>query len=914
MIKYVVLLFCSIAISSFAQNYADKGYYLIDSLELDKVSPAYKVLLDSNLTHYHASQNDVERVWYVNLIVKQCWDENIWPKYNKWVYNFTSEKLIGEENEEMRAYLLQAKAGAVYYVAWSHGTRNEYDLCLEKYQECKTIYEEIGDSIGVANILDNIGSIHMSKGEFAEALEYQNQSYQLRKALNHVLGMGASMNSMGSLHFAHGDYEKAKEEFEQALKFHTESKFYSGVSNALSNLGSIEMLLKNYDGANEYLIQSLEMKAQLEDKLGMATTQTLLGELSLIKGDTLAAYKYYSDCFKLSSDGQNEIGIAGALCNLGFLSKLKGDFPDAIKKFEEAKQLTTDLGANIQKRSALLGLFSSYLMLDEFDKAEAELVELVELRRNDIRVNFAVLAEHEKELYFATMAEDFMNIYSFASYRKEENPLILEMAYDNALKLKGFLLKSSTALREALLSSKDDDLLSTYDKWMELKTQVADAYAQGGAVDSLELLSDNLEKDLTIRSKSFSKFSASSDIGWKDVKNKLSKDEVALEFIAFNSQFGNPESSLHYAALMVSPSSKHPKMIELCSAEELDKVLGTTEAKNFNYINELYGTSNETNKALYNLVWAPLEQELINVRTIYFSPEGSLHKISFPALSDKNDSFLCDKYDLIQLSSTAEVVNETPFKINQKSKATLFGGVKYSTENTEHVIWTYLPGSLSEIDSINSTVKNKLEVNFYSKEDATEENFKAAASESQFLHLASHGFFYPDPDLVREQTKKELDQEDVNFRGGIVNYGIWNFVNNKNPLMRSGLVLAGANDVWDRDVFEEGEDGVLSAQEVTTLNMQNTDLVVLSACETGLGDIRGSEGVYGLQRAFKMAGVRFLIMSLWQVPDKETSEFMSLFYKNLFEFKGVKEAFSATQKVMRSKYDPYFWAAFVLVE
>ncbi|MBK9192459.1 MAG: CHAT domain-containing protein [Crocinitomicaceae bacterium] len=133
-------------------------------------------------------------------------------------------------------------------------------------------------------------------------------------------------------------------------------------------------------------------------------------------------------------------------------------------------------------------------------------------------------------------------------------------------------------------------------------------------------------------------------------------------------------------------------------------------------------------------------------------------------------------------------------------------------------------------------------------------------------------------------------------------------------MMRSGIALAGANDMWNRDIYAEGEDGVLTAQEVTTLNLRNADLVVLSACETGLGDIKGNEGVYGLQRAFKMAGVKFLIMSLWQVPDQETSEFMILFYSKLIVQKDIRNAFSDTQKEMSAKYDPYFWAAFVLIE
>jgi CHAT domain-containing protein len=132
--------------------------------------------------------------------------------------------------------------------------------------------------------------------------------------------------------------------------------------------------------------------------------------------------------------------------------------------------------------------------------------------------------------------------------------------------------------------------------------------------------------------------------------------------------------------------------------------------------------------------------------------------------------------------------------------------------------------------------------------------------------------------------------------------------------MRSGLVFAGANHSWTDAAPLSGDDGVLTALEVAQLNMSSTNLVVLSACETGLGDIRGNEGVYGLQRAFKMAGVHFIMMSLWQVPDKETVEFMETFYKHFLALRDVKKAFSQTQKEMRKKYEPFYWAAFVLIE
>ena len=136
-------------------------------------------------------------------------------------------------------------------------------------------------------------------------------------------------------------------------------------------------------------------------------------------------------------------------------------------------------------------------------------------------------------------------------------------------------------------------------------------------------------------------------------------------------------------------------------------------------------------------------------------------------------------------------------------------------------------------------------------------------------------------------------------------------------MLRSGLIMAGGNAAWQgKQTLEGKEDGILTAYEISQMNLSNTELVVLSACETGLGDIQGNEGVYGLQRAFKIAGAKYLIMSLWQVPDKQTSLLMTTFYKKWLEDKmSIPNAFHAAQKELRSiGLDPYQWAGFVLVE
>lgn len=193
----------------------------------------------------------------------------------------------------------------------------------------------------------------------------------------------------------------------------------------------------------------------------------------------------------------------------------------------------------------------------------------------------------------------------------------------------------------------------------------------------------------------------------------------------------------------------------------------------------------------------------------------------------------------------------------------------------------------------------------YSGKQATEEAFKKLSGNNspRVLHIASHGFFFPDP---KKQNLNEFGDESQQV-----------FRSSDNPLNRAGLLLAGANRVWKGDTLPVNvEDGILTAYEVSNVSLNNTELVVLSACETGLGDIKGSEGVFGLQRAFKMAGAAYLLMSLWKVPDTETTELMTKFYSTWFSGKTIPEAFHQTQTYMKSKYpnDPYKWAAFVLVE
>ena len=288
-----------------------------------------------------------------------------------------------------------------------------------------------------------------------------------------------------------------------------------------------------------------------------------------------------------------------------------------------------------------------------------------------------------------------------------------------------------------------------------------------------------------------------------------------------------------------------------------------------------------------------------------------------------------DRYKLQQYTSTRQIsLRKKTGATTKPANIALFGDALFTMDSVELVrqrkagpavagvaqgaiaktrgssvgVWVSLPGTAEEIKRINELFEqNKISTRSFLQGAASEDNLKmVAANAPQVMHIATHGFFLPDPE--KKKQKNNSLQGNVYSLAG-------------DPLLRSGIVLAGGNYAWSGKTPVEGvEDGIVTAYEISQLNLANTEVVVLSACETALGDVKGSEGVFGLQRGFKMAGVKKMIVSLWQVPDKETAELMTLFYSYWLKGKPVGESFYQAQADMRKKYPAYYWAAFVLVE
>jgi len=485
---------------------------------------------------------------------------------------------------------------------------------------------------------------------------------------------------------------------------------------------------------------------------------------------------------------------------------------------------------------------------------------------------------------------------------------------------------------------KDESLKRALEKWEENKQELSRQYSfeTGKRVSNLKQLetdTEELEKKLNRESVEFRQTQTALQISIQDIQKQLNDDEVAVDFVSFRIFKKSWTESIMYGAYILKKNSPTPIFVSLCYENDLAAILGTKNATNSQeLVTKLYRGGKESNAStttvsalgenLYKLIWQPLEVHLNGVKKVNYVPAGKLFSIAFNALPTGKDQLLIDKYDLRQYTSSRELSLASKKSEKPKSIA-LFGDAKFTMDSTElkrtsasaststnpirfasrgrDQQWDALPGTGKEVDDIEKLFKKDGIASLkYTSQSASESNLKKLSGKSpEILHLATHGFFIP-----IQSTSNNSNSAENHYSSAT------------DPLLRNGILLAGANYTWSGKAPLMGaEDGVVTAYEISQLDLTNTKLVVLSACETALGDVQGTEGVFGLQRSFKMAGVEKLILSLWQVPDKETAELMKIFYSNWLGGKSIREAFTAAQTEMRNKnYAPYYWAAFVLIE
>ena len=776
-----------------------------------------------------------------------------------------------------------------------------------------------------ASTVNRLAGLYRSMGSYEKAETLYTQALNIRR---NSLGKShpdyaVSLNNLALLYKDMGNFGNAETLYLEAIEVIKNAFGTSNISYAttLNNLATLYRDNKNFDAAEPLYMEALTIFLNILGDKKHASHGITLNNLAVMfryTGNYIAAEPLQNKAVEIINavSGKHNNSYATAINNLALLHHDLGNNNVAESLFTDALNIRkTIMGKNHPAyANSLSNMADFYFHTQRYKKADSLYKIANDVIFYNIAQQFGFMSEKEKELYLKTLTGRFDNFNSFSLTRQNTNPAIVGETYNIILKTKGLLLKSSTAMRNAILTSNNEELISNYIDWLHIKQQITHLTISGMAekdigFSGLERQANELEKMLVRHSNEFSNLEDLLNIDWKTIRSRLNPGEAAIEFTHFN----HNDDSVLYCALIITYRSEYPLMVKVFEEKELEKILEKQSQNNYEFINSLYGKLFLSDKRLFRLIWKPLEKHLKGVNTVYISPSGLLHKVSFAAINKGTNKYLLDDYQIHTLSTTAKAGLSTKLSFSGQLNITLYGGIKYSITSGADKPWAFLDGTLIEIETIKKVLADYANTITVSDTNATVSSFKELAPKTDILHIATHGFFFPDPEKIREIIAQNVLYGEINFRGSTPGV-LYKYINNHDPLMRSGLVFAGVNDYWTGSANANDDNGVLTALEVVNVDMRNNKLAVMSACETGLGDIVGNEGVYGLQRAFKMAGTDNLIISLWQIPDNETAEFMKTFYQLFIEQNDLHQAFSQTQKTMRLKYDPFFWAGFILIK
>ena len=708
------------------------------------------------------------------------------------------------------------------------------------------------------------------------------------------------------------DYYFNINDYQNALKYYEKSGSKYGVAKSLAALG-------------DYLKAIGFLKKQIENDKGGYITISLDVEQRNGPYDTWLCdlASYYNQLGQYDNalvyEGKHRkmsrFESAKSYYNQGVAYVGKMQLDSAICYLLKAEEIYRIQHQSKQHAFVLAKLLSCYLHTGEYDKIEYYIDELIKSASNDLLSSFSDLTYNERskyiELYSRLLGEQIpMYMYYVPTDKLEA------LAYDALLLIRGALLNSENNLRRVINERHDASLNKI---WEELKANryilskqlEKDSLVRKTNVDSLQKVIYSLEDSLIIKCKAYGDITKNMKLKWQDIQKCLSSSDVAIEFLSFPIE----NDSVMYAALTLRKDDRSPKLVPLFEEKQLKNISDSLCYQS---------------KDMTQLVWEPLFQELQGVKNIYFSPSGALYNIGIEYLPGMED------YNIYRLSSTRELV--TGGKTETKNRAVLYGGLRYDagfdksvTEKSLAMLdevfkeranvrgmglrggKEYLKHTKEEVDIIGEELnKANWKCVLDSAAMGTEESFKALSGRKiGCLHISTHGFYY---------NKEEADNARYKFM----------LIDNcmvsaeDKALTRSGLVMSGANHILEDEKLPDNvEDGILTAKEIADVDLRGLDLVVLSACQTGLGDIAQGEGVFGLQRGFKKAGANSILMSLWEVDDKATQILMTQFYRNLLSGQSKRQSLLNAQKNLREYRNangeqcynsPKYWAAFILLD
>lgn len=821
---------------------------------------------------------------------------------------------------------------------------NKFYLAEQSLKLSKALYEEEGQtgSLNYSQAISDLGLLYQSRGRYTKAKPFDERAVILRDSIGNKGMQIVSVNNYASLKKEIGLYAEAETDLKKALEMATtqtdalakalvgnnlamtylemnklkdaESAMVTSVSEAATvlkdnssnfiklqiNLANIYRFEKKYKESEDLYLKAIAAK---EKKLGahpdLAHLKMGLAQLYLEMGKTSEVEALLESAYEINKRklGENNPATVSVQQEQASYYRFTGNF----SKARVISELVVDKKKQIYGENhpsyiqALEDLALTRWYSDAVNVAKADYKVVIDNTLKYINTFFNSLNDNEKTLYWEKTNKRLQRYYAFATANYKSDAVLLREFYSTIINTKGFLLNNSSKIRNIIFSSNDESIKTSYTQWLETKENLNQAYQLSKEeiaqekinVDSLKRRVDDLEKELSQKSALFKESSNEKPISIETIQKQLKPNEAAVEIVELSEYKNGFNGNENYVALVLK--TNEIKLVELGTGKQIEKAISDFREKTINQKPE--------NEA-YALTWKVLDEQLKGVSKLYLSLDGAYHQLSVNALKDATNKYLVDKYTILFVGNTKDVleVKQTEATAAKPLTAFLIGNPSYGKNG----VIEQLPGTELEVKNISKVLATyQVKTTALYGNDATEAKVKTINSPS-ILHIATHGYFLED--LSEVETTKVLGV-DVSAAKG-------------NPLLRCGVLLASCENVFDENFHPapNSENGVLTAYEALSLNLDKTDLVVLSACETGLGSVKQGEGVYGLQRAFLIAGAKSIIMSLWSVSDEATMQLMTLFYNNYAKSGNKQQAFSEAIKQLKLKYkEPFFWSAFVML-
>jgi tetratricopeptide (TPR) repeat protein len=817
----------------------------------------------------------------------------------------------------------------------------------------------------LASALINLAGIWVREGKYAEAEAlYQRALSIFEKALGpEHRDVATALSNLAALYVRQGKYSDAETLYQHALRIREKAlgPEHSDVAGALNNLAAIQVDQGRYADAESLYQRALKIyeKTLGPEHVDVASTVNNLAQLYFNEAKFADAGPLYERALRIDEKalGPDHPGVATALNNLALFYDHEGKYAEAEPLYQRAlsideKALGTD---HPEVATDLNNLAMLYGHQNKYAEAEPLFERAFDNLFHQFQYNFKYMTENERLGFLDSVGNDFPFYFSFVHRYRGMDARLIGSMYNLLLWEKSFVVGSVADMRRQVEASGDVEAIKLLGQLSAKRTQIAglldvepaDRDLWRKQIEQLETEASSIEKALVARSSAFAEQKKLERATWQQVRDALKPGEAAVEFAHFDFYDKGWTDKSYYVALVVTRQSRgQPEYIFLGDEKQIEGDAITQ----FQHTVQTRGFEAEQETKLpgadaYALIWKPLEKALRGKSRVFLAPDGVLNQLPLGIIVAPDGKLQMEKFDLRLLSSTRDILRDVPahadstallvgdpvFDLSEEQQVSamqklskpeqkspvLAGGLspgpdvgnkvsERSGSVGDNTNLPRLPGTGIEVKAIAELLEqHNWKTDVYTGDRAQKRVVEQARS-PRVLHLATHGFFLPDQHIKNGRLgsgeNKPAELED--------------------PMLRSGLYFAGAARTLAGKHTTQGEDnGVLTAMEAANLNLRGTELVVLSACSTGQGDVKNGEGVFGLRRAFEEAGVQEVLMSLWSVPDEETLELMRRFYGKwlggMETHKALKEAQLEMREKVKSTHDgkdlPYYWGAFVLV-